>query len=122
MAFAFSPRSRVPVLIVGAGPAGLIAALSLAQNGIPLRIIDKSAEFQSGTRGPGVMVSPKHFNSLILSNLRTSASQLGVTRSAWCPPRFAGDRHPSKPSRTLERGSYKDPQIMVYGGGSAHHS
>lgn len=50
---------EVPVLIVGAGPAGLIAALSLAQNGIPLRIIDKSAEFQSGTRGPGLMVSRK---------------------------------------------------------------
>ncbi|THH08357.1 hypothetical protein EW146_g9018, partial [Bondarzewia mesenterica] len=35
---------NVPVLIVGAGPAGLVAALSLAQHGIKVRIIDKSRQ------------------------------------------------------------------------------
>jgi 2-polyprenyl-6-methoxyphenol hydroxylase-like FAD-dependent oxidoreductase len=33
-----------PVLIVGAGPVGLSAALSLVQSGVPVRIIDRLAE------------------------------------------------------------------------------
>ncbi|PBK78579.1 hypothetical protein ARMSODRAFT_947517 [Armillaria solidipes] len=44
----------LPVLIVGAGPAGLVSALSLAQGGIQVRIIDKSDSFHVGSRGFGV--------------------------------------------------------------------
>ncbi|KAG2339394.1 hypothetical protein BDR05DRAFT_1003357 [Suillus weaverae] len=44
-----------PVLIVGAGPAGLVAALTLLQNGIPVRIIDKDLNPRIGQRGPGIM-------------------------------------------------------------------
>ncbi|KAL5523274.1 hypothetical protein ACEPAF_1541 [Sanghuangporus sanghuang] len=44
---ALSPR----VLIVGAGPTGLVAAISLAQNGISVRIIDKLAGPRVGQRG-----------------------------------------------------------------------
>ncbi|KAG0704743.1 FAD binding domain-containing protein [Suillus ampliporus] len=43
-----------PVLIVGAGPAGLVAALTLLQNGIPVRIIDKDPNPHIGQRGPGI--------------------------------------------------------------------
>ncbi|KDQ34081.1 hypothetical protein PLEOSDRAFT_21091, partial [Pleurotus ostreatus PC15] len=39
---------------VGAGPAGLVAALSLTQNGIPVRIIDKDENFHTGSRGFGM--------------------------------------------------------------------
>ncbi|OSD07919.1 hypothetical protein PYCCODRAFT_1463192 [Trametes coccinea BRFM310] len=42
-----------PVLIVGAGPAGLIAALSLAKLGIPVRIVEKLHAFHNSTRGTG---------------------------------------------------------------------
>jgi 2-polyprenyl-6-methoxyphenol hydroxylase-like FAD-dependent oxidoreductase len=35
--------SRVPVLIVGAGPTGLVLALRLAHHGVPFRIIDRSS-------------------------------------------------------------------------------
>ncbi|KAK0463731.1 uncharacterized protein EV420DRAFT_1638653 [Desarmillaria tabescens] len=44
----------LPVLIVGAGPAGLVSALSLAQSGIQVRIVDKSDSFHVGSRGFGV--------------------------------------------------------------------
>ncbi|KAG2033494.1 FAD binding domain-containing protein [Suillus americanus] len=44
-----------PVLVVGAGPAGLVAALTLLQNGIPVRIIDKDPNPRMGQRGPGIM-------------------------------------------------------------------
>ncbi|KAG2072269.1 hypothetical protein BDR04DRAFT_416961 [Suillus decipiens] len=43
-----------PVLVVGAGPAGLVAALTLLQNGIPVRIIDKDPNPRIGQRGPGI--------------------------------------------------------------------
>ncbi|TCD63214.1 hypothetical protein EIP91_005826 [Steccherinum ochraceum] len=43
------------VLIVGAGPSGLVAALVLAQNGLKnIRIVDKIETFQVGSRGFGV--------------------------------------------------------------------
>ncbi|KAG2749040.1 hypothetical protein P692DRAFT_20954002 [Suillus brevipes Sb2] len=44
-----------PVLVVGAGPVGLVAALTLLQNGIPVRIIDKDPNPRIGQRGPGIM-------------------------------------------------------------------
>ncbi|KAL0954451.1 hypothetical protein HGRIS_003427 [Hohenbuehelia grisea] len=44
-----------PILIVGAGPTGLVLALALIKNGIGVRIIDKAHEFVVGSRGVGVM-------------------------------------------------------------------
>ncbi|KAF9463799.1 FAD binding domain-containing protein [Collybia nuda] len=43
------------VLIVGAGPSGLMLALSLLRNGISVRIIAKEAHFTVGQRGCGLM-------------------------------------------------------------------
>ncbi|KAH9479456.1 Flavin-dependent monooxygenase [Psilocybe cubensis] len=43
------------VLIVGGGPSGLILALSLLQNGVPVRIIEKSSKPRLGQRGAGIM-------------------------------------------------------------------
>ncbi|KAG2362741.1 FAD binding domain-containing protein [Suillus spraguei] len=43
-----------PVLVVGAGPVGLVAALTLLQNGISVRIIDKDPHPRIGQRGAGI--------------------------------------------------------------------
>ncbi|KAH9922913.1 uncharacterized protein B0H18DRAFT_1120636 [Fomitopsis serialis] len=43
-----------PVLIVGAGPAGLVLALALVQNGVKVRVIDKEAFYRPGQRGAGI--------------------------------------------------------------------
>ena len=45
---------------VGAGPTGLVAALSLAQNGVNVRIVDKLPEYFRGQRGAGIMVKLYH--------------------------------------------------------------
>ncbi|KII92612.1 hypothetical protein PLICRDRAFT_37389 [Plicaturopsis crispa FD-325 SS-3] len=42
------------VLVVGAGPSGLVAALNLAQNGVPVRIVDKAPKYFEGERGAGI--------------------------------------------------------------------
>jgi 2-polyprenyl-6-methoxyphenol hydroxylase-like FAD-dependent oxidoreductase len=41
---------------VGAGPAGLVLALSLLQNGVKVRIIEKTADLYIGQRGAAIMV------------------------------------------------------------------
>ncbi|KIJ07121.1 hypothetical protein PAXINDRAFT_19676 [Paxillus involutus ATCC 200175] len=46
--------SQAPVLIVGSGPAGLVAALTLLRNGIQVRIIDKEPTYRRGQRGSGM--------------------------------------------------------------------
>lgn len=42
---------------VGGGPSGLVAALTLLKNGVPVRIIDKLDKYHSGQRGAGISVS-----------------------------------------------------------------
>ncbi|KZP26592.1 hypothetical protein FIBSPDRAFT_918099 [Athelia psychrophila] len=59
-----SPSGSPAVIIVGAGPAGLVAALTLLQNGISVRVIEKDADAHIGQRGAGIQVrapSPSHF-------------------------------------------------------------
>ncbi|KAH7912300.1 FAD-binding monooxygenase [Hygrophoropsis aurantiaca] len=43
-----------PVLVAGAGPSGLVAALTLLRNNIPVRIIEKEPIHRIGQRGPGI--------------------------------------------------------------------
>ncbi|OCH86093.1 hypothetical protein OBBRIDRAFT_807016 [Obba rivulosa] len=43
-----------PVLIVGAGPAGLALALTLLKNGVSVRVIDKTSTHHTGQRGAGI--------------------------------------------------------------------
>ncbi|KAH7890340.1 hypothetical protein F5I97DRAFT_1972023 [Phlebopus sp. FC_14] len=46
--------SSPPVLVAGAGPSGLVTALTLLRNGIPVRIISKEDTPRLGQRGPGI--------------------------------------------------------------------
>ncbi|KAF9505746.1 hypothetical protein BS47DRAFT_1334240 [Hydnum rufescens UP504] len=46
--------SSPQVLIVGAGPCGLAAALVLCKNGIPVRLIEKALDYQVGDRGTAI--------------------------------------------------------------------
>lgn len=42
------------VLVVGAGPVGLVAAVELARRGVDVRLVDKSGGPSSGSRGKGL--------------------------------------------------------------------
>ena len=48
------PANDVPVLIIGAGPTGLTAAMELSRLGIGVRIIDREHEVSSTSRALGV--------------------------------------------------------------------
>ncbi|EKM55697.1 uncharacterized protein PHACADRAFT_93624, partial [Phanerochaete carnosa HHB-10118-sp] len=80
---------------VGAGPSGLVLALSLLKNGVSVRIIEKDAEHHRGERGPGIMVCNTllctRLRSLIvvsLVRLRSSTSSASPTTSRrWQRPR-----------------------------------
>ena len=54
-------RTSVPVLIVGAGPTGLVLALWLTRLGVAVRIIDKTAEAGTTSRALAVQVRTLEF-------------------------------------------------------------
>ncbi len=43
-------RQHVPVLVVGAGPAGLVAALELARHGVPTVVLNSEQQVSQGSR------------------------------------------------------------------------
>ncbi|KAG2118480.1 FAD binding domain-containing protein [Suillus clintonianus] len=70
------------VLVVGAGPADLVAALTLLQNGIPVRIIDKDPNPRIGQRGPGIQPrSVELFNFLNVSEVNDLGTRVPIIRS-----------------------------------------
>ncbi|KAG2360526.1 hypothetical protein BDR07DRAFT_1486945 [Suillus spraguei] len=74
--------TRPPVLVVGAGPAGLVAALTLLKNGIPVRIIDKDPNPRIGQRGPIVWQrSLEVFNFLNVPEVNNLGKSMPVFRS-----------------------------------------
>ena len=44
-------KKRYPVVIVGAGPVGLAAAIDLAQSGVPVVVLDDDNTVSLGSRG-----------------------------------------------------------------------
>ncbi|KZT18997.1 hypothetical protein NEOLEDRAFT_1142708 [Neolentinus lepideus HHB14362 ss-1] len=71
-----------PVFIVGAGPTGLVLALTLRQSGVPVRIIDKAPKPHVGSRGAGTMPRTLEvYNYLgLLPDILKSAVPLPVNR------------------------------------------
>src|ERR1700712_1191824 len=47
-------RDHLPVLVIGAGPTGLTAALELSRMGIDVRIVDQAQEPSTTSRALGV--------------------------------------------------------------------
>jgi 2-polyprenyl-6-methoxyphenol hydroxylase-like FAD-dependent oxidoreductase len=52
----FSTQEQIPVLIVGAGPAGLVTALDLARHGVESIIVEKHAGTSTFPRASGISV------------------------------------------------------------------
>jgi 2-polyprenyl-6-methoxyphenol hydroxylase-like FAD-dependent oxidoreductase len=65
-----SPNTTSPILIAGAGPTGMTAALELARFGLPVRIIDKAEAPTAASRAIGVQA-----RTLELMEMRGIADQ-----------------------------------------------
>ncbi|TFK39698.1 FAD binding domain-containing protein [Crucibulum laeve] len=76
-----------PILIVGAGPAGLVLALSLLQNGVAVRIIDKAKTYRIGERGAGIMPRTLEVHNILgtLTDVYNKSKPLPFTR-VYGPP------------------------------------
>ncbi|HEX3792824.1 MAG TPA: FAD-dependent monooxygenase [Pseudonocardiaceae bacterium] len=69
------------VLVVGAGPTGLALAIDLARRGVPVRIVDKAAEFFAGSRGKGLQPRTQEvLDDLGVSEQISAAGLAGLRR------------------------------------------
>ncbi|KAI0746891.1 FAD binding domain-containing protein [Daedaleopsis nitida] len=90
----------MPILVIGAGPSGLAAALALTQNGVPVRIIDKAHEFHQASRGSGLQPRTLEFFRILgtIDDIRRNAHDILPFRSYKLP----GGTEPDKTWTILE--------------------
>ncbi|WP_331729467.1 FAD-dependent monooxygenase (plasmid) [Streptomyces sp. NBC_00028] len=72
-----------PVLVVGAGPVGLVAGIELARRGVDVRLVDREAAPRAGSRGKGLQPrSVEVFDDLGVAGrvLATSRSRLAIRK------------------------------------------
>lgn len=74
--------ARAPVLIVGAGPTGLAAALFLAHRGVAVRIIDAARE--AGTTSKALLVNPRTLEILHDSGVAARIMTEGARLAGIC--------------------------------------
>lgn len=79
---------RHPVVVVGAGPAGLTAALDLAQRGVPVVLLDDADRIGEGSRGicwakRGLLGSSASSSSRMIPSIRLTCCRKMGSR---CPP------------------------------------
>ncbi|KAK7030997.1 hypothetical protein VNI00_010229 [Paramarasmius palmivorus] len=91
-------NNNANVLIVGAGPSGLVLALSLLQNGLSVRIIDKSPNHMIGQRGAGITPRTlEHYKLLgILPEIEKAQSSIPKLRVYPSPEVDGGEEPPER--------------------------
>jgi 2-polyprenyl-6-methoxyphenol hydroxylase-like FAD-dependent oxidoreductase len=79
-----SPEGRV--LVVGAGPVGLVAAIELARRGVDVRIVDRSPGPAPGSRGKGLQ--PRSVE--VLDDLGVAGRIVATSRSRLAIRKYRG--------------------------------
>ena len=103
--------SRTPVLIVGAGPTGLVLALWLTKSGIAVRIIDKASEPGTTSRALAVQARTLEFyQQLDLARAVVDAGVKVAAVNLW----VRGRRAARAPIMDIGRGSSPFPFPLVY--------
>jgi len=103
--------SRTPVLIVGAGPTGLVLALWLTKSGIAVRIIDKASEAGTTSRALAVQARTLEFyQQLDLARAVVDAGVKVAAVNLW----VSGRRAVRAPIMEIGRGLSPFPFPLVY--------
>jgi 2-polyprenyl-6-methoxyphenol hydroxylase-like FAD-dependent oxidoreductase len=103
--------SRTPVLIVGAGPTGLVLALWLTRSGVAIRIVDKASE--AGTTSRALAVQARTLELYQQLDLARAVVDAGVKVAAlnlW----VNGTRAVRAPITDIGRGLSPFPFPLVY--------
>jgi 2-polyprenyl-6-methoxyphenol hydroxylase-like FAD-dependent oxidoreductase len=81
-------KSKKDVLIVGAGPTGLVLASELLRRGVRCRVIDKQDSYPTSTRGHALQ--PQTLE--ILDHMGIADKMLAVGTTAWKTKFFRGSQ------------------------------
>jgi 2-polyprenyl-6-methoxyphenol hydroxylase-like FAD-dependent oxidoreductase len=103
--------SRTPVLIVGAGPTGLVLALWLTKSGVAVRIIDKAAEAGTTSRALAVQGRTLEFyRQLDIAHMVVDAGVKVAAVNLW----VRGVRTVRAPLADIGRGLSPFPSPLIY--------
>jgi 2-polyprenyl-6-methoxyphenol hydroxylase-like FAD-dependent oxidoreductase len=103
--------SRTPVLIVGAGPTGLVLALWLTKSGVTVRIIDKAAEAGTTSRALAVQGRTLEFyRQLDIADMVVDAGVKVAAVNLW----VRGARAVRAPLMDIGRGLSPFPYPLIY--------
>jgi 2-polyprenyl-6-methoxyphenol hydroxylase-like FAD-dependent oxidoreductase len=95
-----------PILVVGGGIGGLAAAYALAQQGIPVRVLEQSPEFREV--GAGIQLGPNIFRMLDKIGLKDA-----ILEDAHIPP--AQEMRDALTGKLITRIPLGDPFIKRFG-------
>jgi len=103
--------SRTPVLIVGAGPTGLVLALWLTRSGVSVRIIDEAAEPGTTSRALGVQARTLElYRQLGIAQEVVDAGNIVQAVNAW-----SGDSSKARiPFGDMSGGQSPFPYLLIY--------
>ena len=93
---------------VGAGPTGLLLALTLAKNGVPVRIIDKDATLHVGERGAGIQ--PRTLEIYNYLGMLPEYISNGALMAPRCVYEMPGG---VKPIKVFDMAPYQEPTPSV---------
>ncbi|WP_280399482.1 FAD-dependent monooxygenase [Nocardia carnea] len=102
-----------PVLVAGAGPAGLTLAIELARRNIAVRIVDRAAEFATGSRGDGIQPRTLEvFDDLgVLDAVHAAGAPPAVTR-AYIGGQLMGEHRMSERVDPTPGTPYPNPWVL----------
>ncbi|MEU1980515.1 FAD-dependent monooxygenase [Nocardia sp. NPDC019395] len=102
-----------PVLIAGAGPAGLTLAIDLARRNIDVRIIDRATEFAVGSRGDGIQPRTLEvFDDLgVLTAVHAAGAPPAVIR-AYIGGQMAGEHRMGETAEPSPTVPYPNPWFL----------
>ena len=97
-----------PLSQSGGGPSGLVLALTLAKNGVPVRIIDKEAKYHLGQRGSGIQ--PRTLELYNLLGVMPDLLKGGKFLIPRCVYEMPGGR---KPEKIYDMSPFQEPTPSV---------